>query len=89
MIFKVFSPKKMEEGSWMNSILQRRWLRLSYPIALSHCSFWAISNCLRRAKAIWDFEGIYCSSRHIPHVKFPGLIHPGIIGCAPSAEVSL
>lgn len=40
-----------------------------------------------RAKAIWDFEGIYCTSRHIPHVKFPGLIHPGILGCAPSAEV--
>jgi len=43
----------------------------------------------RRAKAIWDFEGIYCTSRHIPHVKFPGLIHPGILGCAPSAEVSI
>lgn len=42
----------------------------------------------RSAKAIWDFEGIYCTSRHIPHVKFPGLIHPGILGCAPSAEVS-
>jgi hypothetical protein len=40
------------------------------------------------AKAIWDFEGIYCTSRHIPHVKFAGLIHPGILGCAPSAEVS-
>lgn len=40
-----------------------------------------------RAKAIWDFEGIYCTSRHIPHVKFAGLIHPGILGCAPSAEV--
>ncbi|OIW26389.1 Acetamidase/Formamidase [Coniochaeta ligniaria NRRL 30616] len=39
------------------------------------------------AKAIWDFEGIFCTSRHIPHVKFPGLIHPGILGCAPSAEV--
>jgi len=39
------------------------------------------------AKAIWDFEGIFCSSRHIPHVRFPGLIHPGILGCAPSAEV--
>ncbi|KAI9822289.1 MAG: hypothetical protein M1827_000007 [Pycnora praestabilis] len=39
------------------------------------------------AKAIWDFEGIHCSSRHIPHVRFPGLIHPGILGCAPSAEV--
>ena len=40
-----------------------------------------------RAKAIWDFEGIFCSSRHIPHVRFPGLIHPGILGCAPSASV--
>ncbi|KAK4156833.1 formamidase [Chaetomidium leptoderma] len=39
------------------------------------------------AKAIWDFEGIYCTSRHIPHVKFAGLIHPGILGCAPSAEL--
>ncbi|KAI1275037.1 formamidase [Xylaria sp. FL0933] len=39
------------------------------------------------SKAIWDFEGIFCTSRHIPHVKFAGLIHPGILGCAPSAEV--
>ncbi|RYP45110.1 hypothetical protein DL768_008502 [Monosporascus sp. mg162] len=39
------------------------------------------------AKAIWDFEGIFCTSRHIPHVKFAGLIHPGILGCAPSAKI--
>jgi formamidase len=39
------------------------------------------------AKAIWDFEGIFCSSRHIPGVRFAGLIHPGILGCAPSADV--
>ncbi|KAF2746939.1 formamidase FmdS [Sporormia fimetaria CBS 119925] len=39
------------------------------------------------AKAIWDFEGIFCSSRHIPGVRFPGLIHPGILGCAPSASL--
>jgi len=39
------------------------------------------------AKAIWDFEGIHCTSRHIPGVKFAGLIHPGILGCAPSAEI--
>ncbi|CUS11226.1 unnamed protein product [Tuber aestivum] len=42
---------------------------------------------LTATKAIWDFEGIFCSSRHIPHVRFPGLIHPGIMGCAPSAGV--
>lgn len=39
------------------------------------------------AKAIWNFEGIHCTTRHIPGVKFAGLIHPGILGCAPSAEV--
>ncbi|CAI5758708.1 unnamed protein product [Candida verbasci] len=39
------------------------------------------------AKAIFDFEGIHATSRHLPHVKFTGLIHPGIIGTAPSAEI--
>ncbi len=38
-------------------------------------------------KACWDFEGIYASSRHIPGVRFPGLIHPGLIGTAPSHEL--
>ena len=38
-------------------------------------------------KACWDFEGIYCCSRHIPGVRFPGLIHPGLIGTAPSQEL--
>jgi acetamidase/formamidase len=35
-------------------------------------------------KACWDFAGVYCSSRHLPGVKFAGLIHPGLIGTAPS-----
>ncbi|KAI5819389.1 formamidase [Pyronema omphalodes] len=39
------------------------------------------------AKAIWDFSGIFTSSRHVPGVKFAGLIHPGIMGCAPSPEL--
>lgn len=39
------------------------------------------------AKAIWDLDGIFCSSRHIPGVRFPGLIHPGILGCAPSQPI--
>jgi formamidase len=39
------------------------------------------------AKAIWDFQGIYATSRHIPRVKFAGIIHPGLIGCAPSHEL--
>jgi len=41
----------------------------------------------RAAKAIWDFEGIYASSRHIPGVRFAGITHPGLIGTAPSQEL--
>ncbi|MGL5063890.1 MAG: formamidase [Microcoleus sp.] len=39
------------------------------------------------AKAIWDFQGIYTASRHIPQVRFAGITHPGLIGCAPSVEL--
>ncbi|RMF20294.1 MAG: acetamidase/formamidase family protein [Cyanobacteria bacterium J083] len=39
------------------------------------------------AKACWDIEGIYTSSRHIPGVRFAGITHPGLIGCAPSMEL--
>jgi formamidase len=38
-------------------------------------------------KACWHFDGIYTSSRHIPGVRFPGIIHPGLIGTAPSQEL--
>ncbi|KAH8094540.1 Acetamidase Formamidase [Cristinia sonorae] len=41
----------------------------------------------RACKAIWDFEGIYATSRHIPGVRFAGVTHPGLIGTAPSAEL--
>jgi formamidase len=34
-------------------------------------------------KAIWDFHGMLCSSRHIPGVEWPGIVHPGLIGCLP------
>jgi acetamidase/formamidase len=34
-------------------------------------------------KSIWDFKGMFTSSRHIPRVNFAGLIHPGLIGCLP------
>lgn len=34
-------------------------------------------------KSIWDFHGMFTSSRHIPGVNFAGLIHPGLIGCLP------
>jgi formamidase len=39
------------------------------------------------AKAIWDLRGIYATSRHIPGVRFAGLTHPGLIGCAPSGDL--
>merc|ERR1719171_1197002 len=41
----------------------------------------------KATKACWDFEGIFAQSRHIPGVRFAGLIHPGLIGTAPSAEL--
>lgn len=41
----------------------------------------------KATKAIWNLEGIYAQSRHIPGVKFAGLIHPGLIGTAPSQEL--
>ncbi|GIO01548.1 formamidase [Brevibacillus halotolerans] len=41
----------------------------------------------KAAKSIWDFHGIYASSRHIPGVKFAGIIHPGLIGTAPSPQL--
>ena len=31
-------------------------------------------------KACWDFHGIYTSSRHVPGVRFPASMHPGLIG---------
>ena len=39
------------------------------------------------AKACWDIQGIYTSTRHIPGVRFAGITHPGLIGCAPSQEL--
>lgn len=39
------------------------------------------------AKAVFDFDGIHATSRHIPHVKFAGLVHPGLMGTAPSQEI--
>jgi formamidase len=39
------------------------------------------------AKAIWDFHGIYATSRHIPGVRYAGITHPGLFGTAPSADL--
>ncbi|WP_417509223.1 formamidase [Methylophaga sp.] len=39
------------------------------------------------SKSIWDFHGIYTTSRHIPNVQFAGIMHPGLIGCLPSKEM--
>ena len=38
-------------------------------------------------KAVWDFHGIYTTSRHVPNIRFAGITHPGIIGCIPSPEL--
>lgn len=41
----------------------------------------------KAAKAIWDFKGVYATSRHIPGVRFAGCTHPGLIGTRPSKEL--
>src|SRR5688572_23564729 len=38
-------------------------------------------------KSIWDIEGLFTRSRHVPGVRFAGLIHPGLIGCLPSRQM--
>ncbi len=38
-------------------------------------------------KVIWDFQGGVATSRHIPDVSFVGIVHPGLMGTAPSAEL--
>ena len=38
-------------------------------------------------KAVWEFDGIYCTSRRISGVRFAGIPHPGVIGCAPSSDL--
>ena len=38
-------------------------------------------------KSIWDFEGMFTRSRHVPGVRFAGLIHPGLIGCLPDPKL--
>nr|WTB34920.1 acetamidase/formamidase family protein [Streptomyces sp. NBC_00830] len=38
-------------------------------------------------KAVWDFSGGVATSRHIPHVSFTGIVHPGLMGTAPSKSL--
>ncbi len=38
-------------------------------------------------KSIWDFHGMFTSSRHVPGVQYAGLIHPGLIGCLPDQKM--
>ena len=38
-------------------------------------------------KAVWDFRGERATSRHVPGVEFTGMIHPGLMGTAPSPDL--
>jgi len=38
-------------------------------------------------KVIWDFRGQQATSRHVPGVSFTGIVHPGLMGTAPSATL--
>ena len=41
----------------------------------------------RAQKSIWDISGMFTQSRHIPGVRFAGLVHPGLIGCLPDPKL--
>ena len=38
-------------------------------------------------KVIWDFQGGVATSRHVPGVSYTGIVHPGLMGTAPSAQL--
>src|SRR4051794_40693923 len=38
-------------------------------------------------KVIWDFAGQTAPPRHVPGVSFPGIVPPGLMGPAPSADL--
>jgi formamidase len=38
-------------------------------------------------KVIWDFRGGMATSRHVPDVSFVGIVHPGLMGTAPSHDL--
>ena len=38
-------------------------------------------------KVIWDFRGGIATSRHVPAVSYTGIVHPGLMGTAPSAAL--
>lgn len=38
-------------------------------------------------KSIWDVKGLFTESRHVPGVRYAGLIHPGLIGCLPDRSI--
>ena len=38
-------------------------------------------------KSCWDLSGIYATSRHVPGVRYPGTVHPGLIGCLPDHKL--
>jgi formamidase len=39
------------------------------------------------AKAIWEFSAGVATSRHVPRVRLPPHMHPGLIGCAPDSKL--
>ena len=42
----------------------------------------------RLFQAVWNVEGVYVKSRHIPGIRFAGFIlHPGLMGTIPSQEL--
>lgn len=77
MVVDILDIGYLEEAAWgFNGIFAREngggFLTYHFPEARKSC---------------WDFHGIYTTSRHIPGVRWPGIIHPGLIGCLPDRNL--
>ncbi|MDC4225569.1 MAG: acetamidase/formamidase family protein [Candidatus Manganitrophus sp.] len=78
LVVDILDIGTLAESEWgfTGLFAQEQWRRLSHrPLS-------------RRAQGLLGFPGhFYAQSRHIPGVRFAGLMHPGLIGCLPSADL--
>jgi formamidase len=77
MVVDILDIGPIEGAEWgFNGLFDKKngggFLTEHYPHAIKTC---------------WDFHGVYTTSRHIPKVRFPGLVHPGLIGCLPDHKL--
>ena len=64
----------------MHTTLYTRILHTTLYTRILHTTLYTrILYVSQATKACWDFEGIYCCSRHIPGVRFAGITRTHIV----------